>query len=316
MIAGMQKKMKICIVGTGAMGSVYAGLLGHAGYDVWAFDRWAEHIEAIREKGLRVEGLSGDRTVRINATTKTSDVGPCDLVIIATKAMDVIPAAEASAEMVDQNTVVLTIQNGLGSSDRVAEILGREKVVAGIAGGFGASIRSPGHVHHNGMEFVHLGELNGPSTPRLEKIAAVWRHAGFRVKTFDDFQQLTWEKLICNVCYSGTCTLTEMTIGDVIADENAWRIAAGCASEAFEVAKAIGIRIDFDDPVDHVRNFGVRIPHARPSMLLDQLAGRPGEIDVINGAIPVEGEKIGVAAPYNTVVSALVRARERHRGLR
>ena len=310
------EKMKICIVGTGAMGSVYAGLLGHAGNEVWAFDMWAEHIEAIRKNGLRVEGISGDHTVSINSTSNITDVGTCDLVVIATKAMDVASAAESAGELLGRNTVVLTIQNGLGSSDIVADIVGREKVIAGIAGGFGASISSPGHVHHNGMEFIHLGELNEPSTPRLEKIAEIWRAAGFHVKTFDNFQQLTWEKLVCNVCYSGTCTLTEMTIGEVMDDEDAWQIASGCALEAYDVARAKGIQIDFDDPVDYVRKFGSRIPHARPSMLLDYLAGRPCEIDVINGAIPVEGKKVGVATPFNTVVSALVRAREYHRGLR
>jgi 2-dehydropantoate 2-reductase len=312
----IMKKIKICIVGTGAMGSVYAGLLGLAGNDVWAFDTWVEHMDAIRRKGLRIEGISGDHTVSIDATTNINDIGVCDLVVIATKAMDVIPAAQSAMELLDQNTVVLTIQNGLGSSDRVADILGREKVIAGIAGGFGASIKSAGHVHHTGMDFVHLGELNGPVTARLEEIAAIWRHAGFNVKTFDNFQQLLWEKLICNVCYSATCTLTEMTLGEVMADENAWRIASGCASEAYKVAKAKGIQIDFDDPVDYVRKFGSKIPHARPSMLLDHLAGRPGEIDVINGAIPREGEKVGIPTPYNTIVSALVRARESHRGLR
>jgi 2-dehydropantoate 2-reductase len=277
---------------------------------------WAEHIEAIRKNGLRVEGISGDHTVSINATSNIKDVGASDLVVIATKAMDVAPAAESARELLGQNTVVLTIQNGLGSSNIVAEIIGREKIIAGIAGGFGASIKSPGHVHHNGMEFIHLGELNSPVTARLEKTAAVWRDAGFSVKTFDDFQQLTWEKLICNVCYSGSCTITEMTIGEVMADDNAWQVASGCASEAFQVAKAIGVQIDFEDPVAYVRNFGSKIPHARPSMLLDHLAGRPGEIDVINGAIPIEGEKVGIAAPFNAVVSALVRARESQRRIR
>jgi 2-dehydropantoate 2-reductase len=93
------KNLKICIVGTGAMGSVYAGLLGHAGNEVWAYDMWAEHIEAIHKKGLRVEGISGDRTVRINSATKTKEIGTCDLVVIATKAMDVAPAAESAREL-------------------------------------------------------------------------------------------------------------------------------------------------------------------------------------------------------------------------
>jgi 2-dehydropantoate 2-reductase len=308
--------MKICIVGTGAMGSVYAGLLSAAGNEVWAVDRWADHVEAIRKNGLKIDGKSGDRTVPINATTDITEVGSCDLVIIATKAMDVAQAAESTKALLGQNTDVLTIQNGLGSSEKVASILGTKRVIVGIAGGFGASIEAPGHVHHCGMEFVHLGELNDPATPRLEKVATVWRNAGFNVTTRDDIHQLIWEKLICNVCFSGTCVLTEMTIGEVLKDDNAWRVASGCAAEAFHVARAHGVPIGFDDPIDYTRNFGARIPDARPSMLLDHLAGRPSENDVINGAIPVQGEKLGVPTPFNTVVSALVRAKEGHLGLR
>jgi 2-dehydropantoate 2-reductase len=308
--------MKICIVGTGAMGSVYAGLLCDAGNDVWAIDRWADHIEAIGKNGLRVEGKSGDRTVRLKATTDVTEIGSCDLVIIATKAMDVVQAAESAKVLLGPNTAILPIQNGLGSSKKVADILGSERVIMGIAGGFGASIKAPGHVHHNGMEFVHLGELNGPATSRLKGIAKIWQDAGFTVKMFDDIHQLVWEKLICNVCFSGTCAITEMTIGKVMADKNAWLVAAGCATEAFSVAKARGIHIDFDDPVNYVRNFGSRIPDAMPSMLLDHMEGRPSEIDVINGAIPLEGEKLGIPTPFNTVVSALVHAKERRLGLR
>ena len=311
-----RKVIKIGIIGTGAMGSVYAGLLRDAGNEVWAIDRWVDHIEAIRKNGLRVEGKSGDRKVQIKATSDATEIGSCDLVIIATKAMDVVQAAESAKALLGQNTSVLTIQNGLGSSERVADILGGERVIVGIAGGFGASIKAPGHVHHNGMEFVHLSELKGPVTSRLREIAVVWRDAGFTVKTFDDIHQLIWEKLICNVCFSGACAITEMTIGEIIADENAWQVASGCATEAFQVANSGGIKIDFDDPVEYVRNFGSKIPDARPSMLLDLMEGRPSEIDFINGAIPVEGEKLGVPTPFNTVVSALVRTKERKLGLR
>ena len=307
--------MKICIVGTGAMGSVYAGLLAAAGNEVWAVDRWVDHVAAIRKNGLKIDGKSGDRTVPLNASTDTAAVGFCDLVIIATKAMDVAQAAESTRVLLGQDTDVLTIQNGLGSAEKVADILGSKRVIVGIAGGFGASIKAPGHVHHCGMEFVHLGALNDPATPRLEKVATVWRNAGFSVTTYDDIDQLIWEKLICNVCFSGTCALTEMTIGEVLTDDNAWRVASGCAAEAFHVARAKGVFIGFDDPIDFTRKFGTRIPDARPSMLLDHLAGRPSEIDVINGAIPVQGKKSGVPTPFNTVVSALVRAKEARLGL-
>ena len=160
------------------------------------------------------------------------------------------------------------------------------------------------------MELVRLGEANGAVTPRLERIAALWRDSGFTVKCFDDIDQLVWEKLICNVCYSGTATLTGLTVGEIMANADAWPIASGCAAEAYRVARAKGIRLDFEDPVAYVRDFGAKIPGARPSMLLDHLAGRRSEIDAINGAIPPEALALGLEAPYNTLVSALVRARE------
>ena len=131
--------MKIAIVGTGAMGCVYAGLLGDAGNEVWAIDRWVEHIEAIRKDGLRLEGKSGDRTVRIQATSNADSVGVCDLVIIATKAMHVSEAAKSARGLTGPDTLVLTIQNGLGSAAKVADILGKERVLLGVVAGFGAT---------------------------------------------------------------------------------------------------------------------------------------------------------------------------------
>ena len=146
------------------MGSVYAGLFAAAGHEVWAIDRWREHVEAMRAGGLRLEGASGDRTVRVNATGDARDAGPCELVIIATKAMHVAAAAESAKALLDSDTVVLSIQNGLGGPDTAASVLGKERVVVGVVGGFGASMRGPAHAHHNGMELVRLGELQGPIT--------------------------------------------------------------------------------------------------------------------------------------------------------
>ena len=308
--------MKIAVVGCGAMGSVYAALLGKAGHEVWAIDSWRAHVEAIRAQGLRLEGASGDATVRVHATTDASEAGVCDLVIIATKAMHVAAAAQASRPLVGPQTRVLSIQNGLGGPDTAAAILGRDRVMVGVVGGFGASMRGPGHAHHNGWELVRLGEFSGPVTPRLIGVAEVWQSGGFRVKCFDDIDQLVWEKLICNVCFSGTCTVTQRTIGEVMADADAWSVASACAVEAWRVAKARGIRVDIDDPVAYVRDFGSKIPDARPSMMLDRMAGRMSEIDAINGAIPPAAAALGLEAPVNTVVSSLVRAIERGLGVR
>jgi len=300
----------IAIVGTGAMGSVYAALLADAGHDVWAVDAWAEHVKAMNEKGLHVEGASGDRIVKLHATTDAADIGKADLVIIATKAVGVEAAANAVKPILKDTTPVLAIQNGLGSAEIVSDILGPDRIIQGVVGGFGASMRGPGHAHHNGMEFLRLGEYTGTKTERLEHVAEVWRSGGFKVLTFDDIHKMVWQKLICNVTYSGTCTLTGLTIAQVQASPDAWSVASGCAVEAYNVARAKGIDLEFDDPVAYVKAFGEKIPGARPSMLLDHLAGRRCEIDVINGAIPREGQRVGVPTPINDVVCALIRGKE------
>jgi 2-dehydropantoate 2-reductase len=191
-------------------------------------------------------------------------------------------------------------------------VLGRERVMVGVVGGFGASMRAPGHAHHNGMELVRLGEFGGPITARLKAVEELWRSAGFRVKLFDDIDQLVWEKLICNCSLSGPCAVSDMTTGEVMADPDMARVSAACATEAFAVARGKGVKLGFDDPVAYTREFASKIPHARPSVLLDLMNRRTSEIDVINGSIPRVGREVDVAAPVNEAITALVHAKERH----
>ena len=161
--------MKIAIIGVGAMGSVYAALLAdQGGHEVCAIDSWQDHVAAIRGNGLRVEGASGDRTVKLAATTNADDVSDADLVIIATKYDGVGDAARAALRVAKPDAPILTIQNGLGSADIVADVVGSDRIMMGVVGGFGASMKGPGHAHHNGMEFLRLGEMDGGMTPRLE----------------------------------------------------------------------------------------------------------------------------------------------------
>jgi 2-dehydropantoate 2-reductase len=293
------------------MGSVYAGLFASAGHEVWAIDRWQEHVEAMRARGLRVEGASGDRTVRLNATTDPRNAGACDLVVLATKAMHVAAAAQALSPLLKSDTPVLSIQNGLGGPETAASVLGKERVMVGVVGGFGASMRGPAHAHHNGMELVRLGEFGGPITPRLQKVEELWRAAGFRVKVFDDIDQLVWEKLVCNCSLSGPCAVSGLTVGEVMADPDLAKVSAACATEAFDVARKKGVRLGFNDPVAYTREFASKIPLSRPSALLDLLAKRTSEIDVINGSIPRVGREVGIGAPVNEAITALVHAKER-----
>ena len=303
--------MKIAIIGTGAMGSVYAALLADAGHDIWAVDSWAEHIKEINSNGLRLEGASGDRTVRqLSATTKLDEAGACDLYVIATKADGVGAAAQAVARNMRADSLVLTIQNGLGAGERIAKYMDTKNVLLGVAEGFGASMKGPGHAHHNAMRQIRIGEMDGGMTDRLNELEAIWRDAGFTANGFADIHQLIWEKYICNVFLSAPCTVFDCTIGELVSHDARREIALGCMREAYQAGLAGGINFSFDDADAYALKFASVMPDASPSMRLDHLAGRKSEIDAINGMVPVVSAEAGLAAPYNETLSAVVRKHE------
>jgi 2-dehydropantoate 2-reductase len=303
--------MKIAIVGTGAMGSVYAGVLGRAGHEVWAIDRWRDHVEAIAASGLTVSGASGDYVVdNLHVGHSPQAAGPCDVWVIATKAADVEAAAASVAPLLEPASVVMAFQNGLGAGERIAKHIPEDHIVLGIAEGFGSSIPQPGHVHHHGMRMIRIGELRGGMTDRIRRIAQAWRDAGFNVKAFEDVNLMIWEKFLCNVTLSAPCAAFDVTVGELMADPDAWQVALGCTSEAYRLGRAKGIAFTFDDPLRYVTEFAATIPDASPSMRLDHLARRPAEIDAINGQVVERSRELGLEAPYNETLCALLRRRE------
>ena len=303
--------MKIAIYGAGAMGSIYAGQFCEAGHEVWAVDPWAAHVDAINVSGLQLDGASGNRRIEgIRAVTNFAEVGVCDLIVIATKAAGVGPAARAIATHLTPETIILTIQNGLGAAERIGAAMPVGNVLLGVADGFGASLKGPGHAHHNAMNLIRIGEIEGGQSDRAEILAEYWRGAGFRVQAFDDIQRLIWEKFLCNVTYSAVCTVFDMTIGELQAHPERWAIALGAMQEAYVIARSKKINLTFDDPVAYVTAFGAQMPNARPSMLLDHKAKRRSELDAINGQVPELGRALGIPTPYNDTLVAVLRRRE------
>jgi 2-dehydropantoate 2-reductase len=302
--------MRIAIMGCGAMGSIYAGLLANAGHDVLVVDRWRDHVETIARSGLRVEGASGDRIVRVRAYEEPP-AETVDFVVIAVKSAQAGAAAKAATTLIGPQTLIVAIQNGLGSADDIAAHVDPARLIIGIAGGFGASLKGPGHAHHNGMQVIRLGAFANLDYASVERIVAEWSKAGFQAEASRDIAAMQWEKLICNVAYSGPCTLTGLTIGDAMDDPEIGPLSRAAATEAWEVARARGIAVAVEDPVAHVRAFAAKMPAAKPSLLLDHEAGRPGEIDFINGAVPREAAKVHLQAPVNETLTRLVRFKER-----
>jgi 2-dehydropantoate 2-reductase len=303
--------MKIAIIGTGAMGSVYAGRLGKTGHEVWAIDTWQEHIDVIAAEGLTLSGASGTFVVdELHVGRTPADAGPCDIWIVATKAAEVEEVAASIAPLLTPDSVVMAFQNGLGAGERVGTHIPEEHVLIGIAEGFGASILRPGHVHHNGMRLIRIGELHGGMTERLQRIEQVWRDAGFNVQAFDDINRMIWEKFLCNVTLSAPTAAFDVTVGELMANPETWAVALGCMREAYRVGVAMGVAFSFDDPEKYVTEFSATIPDANPSMRLDHLAGRRSEIDVINGKVVELSRELGFEAPYNEALCAVVRQRE------
>jgi 2-dehydropantoate 2-reductase len=305
--------MKIAVIGCGAMGSIYAARLAAAGNDVLAIDRHQPSIEQISRGGLRVSGPGYDRVMPLRASTTAPDE-PMDLIVLAVKAADVTVGARQALPMLSAATPVLTIQNGLGSAETVAGIVGAERVAVGIASGFGASRVAPGHVHHNAMRAMRFGAYSSLPHATVESIARAWADAGFDAAAVADIAAMQWEKLICNVAYSAPCALTGMTVGQVMDDPQMGPVSQAAATEAWTVARASGIAVAVTDPIAHVRAFGAQLPDAKPSALLDHEARRVSEIDVINGAVPRQGARVGVAAPVNATLTALITSIERQWG--
>ncbi|WP_046301247.1 2-dehydropantoate 2-reductase, partial [Mycobacterium sp. UM_Kg27] len=227
------------------------------------------------------------------------------------QAADVATGANQALPLLGDTTPVLTIQNGLGSADTVADIVGAHRVAVGIASGFGASRPAPGHVHHNAMRAVRFGAYAALPFSTVDQIARVWSEAGFDAAAVADIAAMQWEKLICNAAYSAPCALTGMTVGQVMDDADMGPVSRATATEAWTVARAAGIGIDVADPVEHVRAFGAQMPNAKPSALLDHLARRVSEIDVINGAVVRTAAQVGEQVPVNATLTALVKAVER-----
>jgi 2-dehydropantoate 2-reductase len=268
-------------------------------------------MTAIGKTGLHLEGASGDRVIGgINAVHQIADLGPIDLYVIATKANGVAGAAAEIAKVMQPGSLVLTIQNGLGAGERIAQYMPTDNVLLGVAEGFGASIKGPGHIHHNAMRQIRIGEMNGGMTDRLVWVESLWQAAGFKAAAFADIHQLVWEKFICNVMCSAPSVAFDCTIGELFNDEDRRIVALGCMLEAYEIGLAKNIAFSFDDAVAYGIKFAADMPHASPSMRLDHLAGKRSEIDAINGMVPVLGREMGIKTPYNDTLVALVRARE------
>ncbi len=306
--------MKIAVLGAGAMGSLFGGILAEAGHQVWLVDVWKEHVESIREKGLRIKGPGADRVVRnLEAVSSAQEAGEAELVIVFVKSTVTEEAVSTAKCLFGPRTLVLTLQNGLGNVERIGKVIGFQNVLAGVTAQ-GATVLSPGEIYHAGQGLTTVGELQGEVTPRVEKVSAMLNEAGIQTQVSGNVMGLIWGKLLVNVGINALTALTGLKNGQLLDHPETVELMELAVLEGFEVCKAKGIKLPYQDPVSHAREVAMATASNRSSMLQDVTNQRKTEIEVINGAIVREGQALGIQTPVNKVLTNLVRTLERRYG--
>ena len=301
--------MKVCVVGCGAVGSLFAANLGTLDdVEVWAYDLWAEHVQAINSRGLRLSG-AGDVVGRLRATSDPAELPACDFGIVATKSMHTSEAIAACAGAFADGAVC-SVQNGAGNEELIAEHVGH--VIRGTTFPAG-HLAEPGHVVWDTKGDTQIGPFEPSPAPfaAVQELAEACTRAGMPTVALEDARGAQWRKLIFNAASNAIAALTGLTHGRV-AEPPTRDLAWAVMAEGRAVADAQGIVLDMapEELFDYAARKDVAYDH-KPSMLQDVEARRETEIDFLNGAIVAFGERHGVDAPQNRALTALVKGLER-----
>jgi len=305
--------MNIAVVGSGAIGGLFGSILGMNGQDVTLVDVWSDHVRQMQESGLIVVGPNGERKVKVRATRRIEDAGTPDLIIIAVKAYDTEQAARDCMRIISHDTMVLTLQNGIGHIEKIGAILGYGRIIAGTTS-FGSTVLGPGKIKPSNIGEITIGELNGAATSRLADLADTLTKAGIETHVSDRIDSLLWTKLIVNVGINALTAITRLKNGELLDYPETVRLQALAVAEATAVARARGIGFLVDDPLKRVMDVARSTRDNKSSMLQDIERGTRTEIDFINGAIVAEGLKAGVPTPVNEVLTLLIKAAEKGAG--
>ncbi|HDR9005125.1 TPA: ketopantoate reductase family protein [Burkholderia vietnamiensis] len=304
--------MKIAILGAGALGCAIGAALTEGGNEVWLLNRSAAHVEAMRRDGLRVDDRNGSRHVKVRATTRAAEAGVVDLVVVLVKSFDTDAAMRGAVELIGPETLVLSLQNGLGHEDVLADIVGRERVLAGKTY-VGGVMRNPGHIESGVVgKATHIGELDGRITPRTNAIADTFNASGLDTTVSANIVGTMWDKLLVNVATGALTGATGLTYGQLYDEPLLKATALSAVAEAMAVARAAGVPLSTDDPERAWTLAGEGLsPGFKTSMLQSLEKGSITEIDFINGAVVRWGRRHGVPTPVNATLVACIKGIER-----
>jgi 2-dehydropantoate 2-reductase len=300
--------MRIAVIGAGAMGAMFGARFARAGADVVLFDRDAEHVAAINADGIRVEGREGDLHLRLAATTDPAAIGAVDMALVMVDGNATAAAAEMLADMLPAEAFALTLQNGIGNIEALAEALGEARVVAGSTYNSGAR-RAPGTVAHTNVGNTTIGEIDGRDTDRIRAIAALFEGGGLPVTVSDNIVGHVWMKFVLNVAINPVAAATGLRSGQIARTPAAAKLLEHILDEALLVMAAKGIQLPVEDPrayvIDHTW-----VRYNRPSMLQHIEDGRRTEIDTLNGALLREAAALSIPCPFNEAIVLMIKSLE------
>lgn len=299
--------MNIVIIGPGAMGCLFAGLLTGGGHKVCLLDKRADRAERISRQGLKIEGPAGTRVIPIRATARAASLKGAELILICVKAYDTASTAPEILALLSSRSLVLTLQNGLGNVEHLAEHVPPGQILAGVTA-HGSTLLSAGHIRHAGAGPTTLTALQPEQQNQAALLAEVFTRAGIAASTAPDLAGMLWSKLIVNAAIGPVSALAGLANGQLL-EQAAWReLLRQAAAEGAAVAARKSIRLAFADPREAVEKVCRDTATNASSMLQDVRRGRRTEIDAINGAIVREAEQLGMAAPVHTDLVRRVRA--------
>ncbi len=300
--------MRICIVGCGAVGSLFAAHLANAGEaEIWAYDVWKDHTDAIRRNGLKLSGAA-EFTAQVNATSDPRELPRCDYGIVATKAIHTRHAIEQTAHAFGDASAVCSVQNGVGNEEILAEHV--KYVIRGTTFPAGHPI-APGHIGYDIKGDTWIGPFEPTRTPmnKVEELAGLMSRAGMNTIALADARGAQWTKLIFNASTNPVGALTQLHHGAATRFPATGKLFEDLIAEGEAVAKAMSIELHGDPR--HMVQKGANAPGKhRASMLQDVLAKRPTEVDFMNGAIVRWGDQLGVPTPLNRALWELVKGLE------
>jgi 2-dehydropantoate 2-reductase len=299
--------MKITIAGAGAMGCRFGAALALAGQDVLLLDGWDAHVAAISAYGLRVTDERGTHVARVPAALFPAAGDPADLVIVFAKATATAAVAAAAAPAIRPATVVLTLQNGLGNIEALLPYVPRERLLAGTTT-LGTELVGPGHIRALGSGETVLGALVPGSSSVAERISADFSSAGLLARTSADVMAVIWGKVAFNCVMNSLCTIASIPVSALALYPGFDSLAETILAEVTAVAAAEGVAVDTEAALALMKaQFDPAASgHHLASTLQDLLNGRPTEIAHLNGAIAARAVSHGLAAPANTLITALV----------